>query len=128
VLIPDLQGERAALNLGHTIGHGVEQASGFGLRHGEAVAVGLAAAARLAVRQGLAQPELVQQIDRALDGLGLPRHMPEGMDAARVLALIQNDKKKRDGQVRFVLPERIGTVRYGIGLDLDVETLREVTQ
>jgi len=125
---PYEQDERAALNLGHTIGHGVEQASGFGLRHGEAVAVGLAAAARLAVRQGLAEPELVQQIDRALDGLGLPRHMPPGMDAARVLALMQNDKKKRGGQVRFVLPERIGTVRYGIGLDLDLETLREVTQ
>lgn len=124
---PYERAERAALNLGHTIGHGVEQASNFSLRHGEAVAVGLAAAVRLAVRQGLAQPQLVAQIDQALDGLGLPRHLPAGMDPVRVLALMQNDKKKRGGQIRFVLPEAIGKVHYGIALDLDVATLREVT-
>ncbi len=125
---PYEQGERAALNLGHTIGHAVEQASGFGLRHGEAVSIGMVAAARLAVRAGMAEAGLVDQIRGALIGLGLPVAMPAEMDANQVLALTRNDKKKRGGQLRFVLPVKIGEVCYGIPLDLDAQTLREVTQ
>ncbi len=125
---PYEQGERAALNLGHTIGHAIEQASGFGLRHGEAVSIGMVAAARLAVRAGMAEAGLVDQICGALVGLGLPVSMPVGMDADQVLALTHNDKKKRGGQLRFVLPVKIGEVCYGIPLDLDAQTLREVTQ
>jgi 3-dehydroquinate synthase len=125
---PYEQGERAALNLGHTIGHAIEQASAFKLRHGEAVAIGMVAAARLSVRQGLAQPVLVDQIVQAIDGLGLPHGMPAGMDPEEILDLIQHDKKKRGGQVRFVLPVQIGDVRHGIALELNVDTLLEVTQ
>lgn len=121
-------GERAALNLGHTIGHAVEQASGFGLRHGEAVAIGMLAAARLAMRAGLAQPELVTRIASALEQLGLPRSIPPGLDLEEVLERIQLDKKKLAGQVRFVLPVKIGEVRYGMPLELDLAVLREVTQ
>lgn len=124
---PYEQGERAALNLGHTIGHAVERASNFKLRHGEAVAIGMVAAARLAVRAGLAEAGLVEQIVGALDRLGLPRYMPARMDPEEVLDYLQLDKKKRGGQVRFVLPVRIGEVRYGMPLELDVKTLREVT-
>ena len=88
----------------------------------------MAAAARLAVRQGLAQTQLVEQIDAAIDALGLPRHLPAGMDPEEILDLIQLDKKKRGGQVRFVLPVCIGQVRHDIPLDLDVDTLVEVTR
>jgi shikimate kinase / 3-dehydroquinate synthase len=125
---PYEQGERAALNLGHTIGHAIEQTSHFRLRHGEAVAIGMLAAARLSVRTGLAQPALVDQISAALDALGLPRRMPAGMDLEEVLDRMQLDKKKRGGQVRFVLPIHVGKVRFGVPLELDMQTLREVTQ
>jgi 3-dehydroquinate synthase len=125
---PYEKGERAALNLGHTIGHAVERASNFKLRHGEAVAIGMVAAARLAVRAGLAEAELVEQMITAIDRLGLPRRMPARMDLEEVLDYLQLDKKKRGGQVRFVLPLRIGEVRYGVPFELDVKTLREVTE
>ncbi len=124
---PYEQGERAALNLGHTIGHAVEQASHFKLRHGEAIAIGILAAARLSQRAGLAQPGLVAQIAAALDALGLPKSMPPGLDLEEVLERVQLDKKKRGGQVRFVLPLKVGEVRYGMPVDLDVQILREVT-
>ncbi len=125
---PYEKGERAALNLGHTIGHAIEQASSFSLRHGEAVSIGMVAAARLAVRAGMAETGLVDQIRGALVGLGLPVSMPAGMDASQVLGLTRTDKKKRGGQLRFVLPVKIGEVCYGIPLDLDAQTLQEVTQ
>ena len=125
---PFEQGERAALNLGHTIGHAIEQASHFGLRHGEAVSIGLVAAARLSVRAGMASAGLVDQIRGALVSLGLPVSMPAELDPNQILTLMQNDKKKRGGQVRFVLPVKIGEVSYGIPLALDAQTLREVTQ
>ncbi len=125
---PFEQGERAVLNLGHTIGHAIEQASHFKIRHGEAVAIGMVAAARLSVRFGLAQPELIEEIGVALSGLGLPTCLPEGIDLNEVLPLLQLDKKKRGGKVRFVLPLKVGEARYGVALDLDLDTLREVTQ
>ncbi len=125
---PYEQGERAALNLGHTIGHAVEQASGFRLRHGEAVSIGMVAAARLAVRAGMAEPGLVDQIRGALVGLGLPVSMPAKMNTDEVLAMVQMDKKKRDGQLRFVLPVKIGEVCHGVPLQLDAHALSEVTK
>ena len=124
---PFERGERAALNLGHTIGHAIEGASGFGLRHGEAVSIGMVAAARLSVRAGMAGPGLVEQIRGALLGLGLPVSAPVNIDKEEILELMQSDKKKRAGRLRFVLPVKIGEVRYGIPLDLDVQTLQEVT-
>jgi shikimate kinase / 3-dehydroquinate synthase len=120
-------GERAALNLGHTIGHAIEQASNYRLRHGEAVAIGMLAAARLSVKAGLAQVDLVEQVAAALEALGLPKSMPPGVDLEEVLERVQLDKKKRGGQVRFVLPVKIGEVRYGMPVELDLQTLREVT-
>jgi shikimate kinase/3-dehydroquinate synthase len=125
---PYEKGERAALNLGHTIGHAIEQASHYSLRHGEAVSIGMVAAARLAIRAGMAEPGLVEQIRGALAGLGLPVSMPEKINESEVLAIMQMDKKKRDGKLRFVLPVKIGEVRYGVPLELDPQTLREVTQ
>lgn len=125
---PYERGERAALNLGHTIGHAIEQASHFNVRHGEAVSIGMVAAARLAVRAGIAQPDLVTRLRDALIGLGLPVCMPEGMSSDEVLALMQMDKKKRAGQMRFVLPVKIGEVRWNVPLQLDAADIEEVTQ
>jgi len=125
---PYEQAERAALNLGHTLGHAIEQTSNFSLRHGEAISIGMLAAARLSVRSGLAQPALAEEIRAALLGLGLPVGMPATIDPSRVLERMQLDKKKRGGQVRFVLPIKIGEVRYGIPLELDETTLLEVTR
>jgi 3-dehydroquinate synthase len=120
-------GVRASLNLGHTLGHGLERATDFRLRHGEAVAIGMIAAARIAERMGIAQEGLAGEIEECLDGLGLPRKLPDGIDKGRLIAAIGVDKKRRAGKLRLVLPERIGAVRWGVEIDDPeelVDTLR----
>ena len=77
---PYEKGQRAALNLGHTIGHALEAGSGYRLRHGEAVAIGMVAAARLSERLGIAQVGLAEEIAAVLINLGLPAATPPGID------------------------------------------------
>lgn len=115
---------RAALNIGHTVGHAVELASGFSLRHGEAVAIGLVVEARLAERHGIADAGLAQRLEACLGGLGLPVAVPAEMNAAAVLRAMQHDKKNAGGQVRFALPERIGAYRVGVSLPFGEADLR----
>jgi 3-dehydroquinate synthetase len=119
---PYEQGLRASLNLGHTLGHGLEVASGYRLRHGEAVSIGIVAATRLAVRKEIASPELSMEIQQVLNGLGLPTEIPPDLDRSLIAAAIGLDKKRSGGKVRFVLPVRIGKVRTGV----EIEDILEV--
>jgi 3-dehydroquinate synthase len=100
-------GVRTALNLGHTLGHAIEAAHGYRrVLHGEAVAIGLRAAARLSVRAaGLPERDRLR-LEAVLDRLGLPRRMPP-IPVARLWAAMAHDKK-RDRSVRWVLTPRIG--------------------
>ena len=111
---PYEKGGRAALNLGHTFGHALEAASGFRLRHGEAVAIGMVAAARLSERLGMAEGGLVEEIAGTLRGLGLPVQPPESLSWEAVHPWMGVDKKRHAGSLRFVLPERIGQVQVGV--------------
>ncbi len=102
---------RAVLNYGHTIGHALEAATGYGRwTHGEAVSLGMVAEARLAERLGLAGPATRERQERLLAAVGLPIRA-EGIDIAAVLAAIGRDKKARDGRVPFVLAPEIGAFR-----------------
>jgi 3-dehydroquinate synthase len=105
-------GERAVLNLGHTIGHGVEAASGFRLSHGESVAIGLAAIGRVAEDLGVAEPGLAARLEACLVQAGLPVRCP-GLAPAAIRAAMASDKKKARGQLKFVLPRRLGDVVWG---------------
>ena len=106
---PYERGRRQVLNLGHTIGHAIEQVSDFSTAHGEAVAIGMVAAARIAVQLKLAEPGLVDRIENILSVWGLPIRIP-GFPPDRVIAAMAHDKKKRHGRLRFILPRRIGAV------------------
>ncbi len=106
-------GERAKLNVGHTIGHGIEAACGYTLPHGFAIGIGLLAEARLAVRMQLADAALPGTICTRLEQLGLPVAQP-GLDAQQVRAAMQRDKKKHAGQLAFALPRAVGLVEYGL--------------
>jgi 3-dehydroquinate synthase len=103
-------GVRAHLNLGHTFGHALEAAFGFGtLLHGEAVGLGLIAAAALAEQLGMCGPELRKRLERLLPALGLPVRV--GLPPLGALrAAMQVDKKISGARLRFVLPQRIGAV------------------
>jgi 3-dehydroquinate synthetase len=105
---PRESGLRAILNLGHTVGHGVESAAGYGaVRHGEAVAIGLVAALRLSTRLAGLDEAVVDEVCELLAGHGLPRSAP-GLASADVLAAMRHDKKRAGGTHRFVLLESLG--------------------
>ena len=114
---PYEQGWRAVLNLGHTVGHAVELVSGFRLRHGEAVAIGLVVEARLAEELLLAEPGLTETIRSALLDLGLPVQIPPELDGQAILKAMGSDKKRAGGKVLFALPVKIGLARIGIEVD-----------
>jgi len=104
-------GVRAVLNFGHTVGHAIEAAAGYGgaFRHGEAVAVGMAAEARLAERIGWLPPGVATRLVALLEKFGLPTTAP-GLDHAALTEAMSRDKKNQKGKTRFVLPRRIGQV------------------
>jgi len=99
---------RISLNLGHSLGHAVEAAAGFGgLLHGEAVAYGLRAAVRIGVAMDVTPPERAERIGALLDALELARDpLPYALDT--VLDHLQADKKHTHGQLRWVLPNAAG--------------------
>ncbi len=107
---PYEKGFRAALNLGHTVGHAVELVSRFELRHGEAVAIGMVAEARLAERLGRAEQGLSDKIGEVLFALGLPTQIPRELPRAEIIRTMRVDKKKNAKAIRFALPIEIGKV------------------
>ena len=116
---PYEKGFRAALNLGHTVGHAVELVSKFNLRHGEAIAIGMVAEAKYSARVGLAGVGLVEAVEESLKALGLPIHIPEGMPREEIIRAMRVDKKKNAKVVRFALPVEIGKVELVEVTDLE---------
>lgn len=105
------QGERIILNYGHTIGHALENALGYGtLLHGEAVAIGMHVEAQIAAALGMIAPETVARQQRLLTAYGLPTAVPPALDQDDILALILRDKKVQRKRIRWVLPTAIGAV------------------
>jgi shikimate kinase/3-dehydroquinate synthase len=102
-------GRRAVLNLGHTVAHGLERLSGFSMRHGEAVSIGMVAAAQIAAELGLAAPALADRIEAVLAGWGLPVRCPP-FDAEAFWEAMAYDKKRQGRSLRWVLPRAIGEV------------------
>ncbi len=118
------QGDRALLNFGHTFGHALETDGGYGtLLHGEAVAIGMLLAARLSTHLGLAADDDTERLERLLAALGLPTAPPPS-DPARLLALMQLDKKNLGGRLRLILWRGIG--RAGIVPDVDEAAILHV--
>ena len=104
---PKEQGERALLNLGHTVGHAVEKLKDFQLLHGQCVAIGLVAAAYISWKRELLTEEEYNRIREGCLLYDLPVSA-EGLDEAAVLAVTKKDKKMEQGQIKFVLMKGIG--------------------
>jgi len=116
---PEDRSVRQALNLGHTFAHGLEAASDYSISHGDAVAVGLVAAAELGGRLELSPPDLGRKLAGLLSIFGLPAAAPAGLDPARVRRALLTDKKRRSGEAVFVVPRAGGGAELVAGLDLD---------
>jgi 3-dehydroquinate synthase len=110
-------GIRESLNFGHTVGHAVEMASNFAIRHGEAISIGMVAETRISEELGLSNAGLAQRLSRTLSRIGLPVEIPPSLDRTRLLDTMQFDKKRLSGVLRFSLPISIGQVKNGIEID-----------
>jgi 3-dehydroquinate synthase len=106
---PFEEGRRAVLNLGHTAGHALEQLSGYELRHGEGVAIGMVAAARIAEQLKMAGPTLARRLTSTLELWGLPTRCPP-FASDEIWKAMAYDKKRRGRKLRWVLPRAIGDV------------------
>jgi 3-dehydroquinate synthase len=103
------RGERALLNFGHSFGHALETATGYGtLLHGEAVAIGMCLAARLAAQVGRASVADAERLANLLRRFGLPTALPAGTDAQQMLDLMRLDKKNISGRLRLILWRGVG--------------------
>lgn len=112
------EGGRALLNLGHTFGHAIEQVTGYGAYlHGEAVAIGLAAAARLSLKLGLIDSAAVARTDRVLAAHGLPVRLRAPLPVAGLMAATARDKKVRAGALRFIVLRGLGDAATQGGID-----------
>jgi shikimate kinase/3-dehydroquinate synthase len=121
-------GRRTILNYGHTIGHGLEAAAEYaGMLHGEAVAVGMAGAARISRRLGLIPAELVERQDALIARFGLPLRA-SGLRPQKVVAAMALDKKVKGGAIRWVLLEGIGrpVIRHDVPAELAEEVVGEL--
>ena len=103
------RGQRALLNLGHTVGHAIESCSGFTLLHGEGVAIGMAIITRAAVEKGICDPALLPQVLDILKQYGLPTEVSYPL--ADIQKAAEADKKRSGSVTKFVVPEAMGRCR-----------------
>lgn len=103
-------GRRQVLNFGHTIAHAIEKVRHYDMLHGDAVALGMIAEARLAELAGVARTPLTSTIRDAVQVAGLPVALPENVDRTAVLAETHGDKKARGGAARYALPLALGAM------------------
>ncbi|RLT39581.1 MAG: 3-dehydroquinate synthase [Chloroflexi bacterium] len=127
---PQERGIRAILNYGHTIGHAIEQSTGYTeYMHGDAVAVGMMGAGRIAVELGILDPTVLDRQADLLRSFGLPLVAP-GINVRAVLEAMQRDKKVEQGKMRFVLLEGVGRafVRGDVPEDLVSRTVQSLAR
>jgi 3-dehydroquinate synthase len=105
---PFERGVRATLNFGHTIAHGLERLTGYRMKHGHAVAVGMVVEAAIGEAIGVTAPGTADAIREAVIRAGLPSSVPAGTDAAALIEATASDKKARSARVRYALLARAG--------------------
>ena len=103
-------GLRALLNFGHTVGHAIENAAGYGrFLHGEAVSLGIAAALDLSVERAGLPPDEARSVRKTLAAFDLPVHLPEEISDETLMRALAKDKKFEAGAIRFVLTKKLGS-------------------
>jgi len=119
-------GMRKSLNFGHTVGHAIEASAGYGsYLHGEAVAIGMVAAARLSSRYAGFSADEASRLNRLIERAGLPIAMPAGWNNPGFLRALGLDKKRFAGAIEFILLDRLGhSLARSLSVDEIVASLR----
>ncbi|MDQ6912968.1 MAG: 3-dehydroquinate synthase [Verrucomicrobiota bacterium] len=108
----DSLGHRAVLNFGHTVGHAIERAIGYGaLLHGEAISLGIVAACEISVRRAGFKEAECEKVVEALRAFDLPTKLPPNFPREKILSALKADKKFERGEVRFVVTPHLGSAR-----------------
>lgn len=106
-------GLRRVLNLGHTLGHAVEKVSDYSVTHGEAVAMGLVFALKLAIKKKTIAEDLLTPVISLLEEVDLPVAIPDDLDKTKIVGALAHDKKRQSKVIKFVLPQsKLGIVDY----------------
>jgi 3-dehydroquinate synthase len=122
---PNEKGLRKILNYGHTLGHAIETASRYTLLHGEAINLGMRAAAKISNDANIFPTSDLHRQNDLLNRLGMPRKIPMGITNEDILAITLSDKKVVNGKANYCIPQRIGFMReydgrYVIPVDLEI--------
>lgn len=120
---------RKILNFGHTIGHAVENLSGYTISHGQAISIGMVAEGRIALEMGLWKENELMSLSALIEKAGLPTKMPEGMNIKDIIDTMMLDKKSRAGRIEMVLPETIGKMsnsKEGYARKIDESLIEKV--
>jgi 3-dehydroquinate synthase len=114
------QGLRRILNYGHTLGHALEAVSDYKLSHGEGVALGMIAAARISEKKNYLNNDDTKRIEALIELANLPVNIPASLPADEIIKRLQMDKKKKGDTIHFVLLKKIGMPFINGGLDKEI--------
>jgi 3-dehydroquinate synthase len=114
------QGLRRILNYGHTLGHALEAVSDYKLSHGEGVALGMIAAARISAKNNYLDAQEATRIEKLIGLANLPVKIPASLQAEEIIKRLQMDKKKKGDTIHFVLLKKIGMPFISGGLDKEI--------
>lgn len=117
------RGKRQKLNLGHTIGHGIESLSNYQLNHGESIGIGTIYMARAAYKLGLAEDDFYKDLIEAFENHNLP--ISYDFDTDEILEVLKHDKKIKNNRINVIIPTKIGEV---MSKKIDFDELREIIE
>ena len=117
------RGKRQKLNLGHTIGHGIESLSNYQLNHGESIGIGTIYMARAAYKLGLAEDDFYKDLIEAFKNHNLP--ISYDFDTDEILEVLKHDKKKKNNRINIIIPTKIGEV---MSKKIDFDELRKIIE
>ena len=117
------RGKRQKLNLGHTIGHGIESLSNYQLNHGESIGIGTIYMARAAYKLGLAEDDFYKDLIEAFKNHNLP--ISYDFDTDEILEVLKHDKKIKNNRINIIIPTKIGEV---MSKKINFDELREIIE
>jgi len=115
----EMSGERALLNFGHTVGHGIERATDFKIPHGDCVSIGMVAACAISIQRAGFSAKQRGQVVALLKKFSLPTQLPAGVDREKIIEAIAHDKKFLGGKIRFVVTPKIGDAHVSSDVTMD---------
>ena len=118
----ETSGERALLNFGHTVGHGIERATDFKTPHGDCVSIGMVATCAISMKRSALSAKQRDEVVALLKKSGLPTRLPDEVDREKIIDAIAHDKKFAAGKIRFVVTPKIGEAH--VSSDVTMEDIR----